>query len=561
MDASGAAQSRIMGHGVAALDETPTIWEERVAYVLERLVDRKLISTGERKSIGDLVLSTGEPLDRTLCGLLLAEERDLADAFAGIFGFDRFEAQETDGVEFARLLSPQFLLSARVFPVSENEAGIRVALADPTDLLGLKGCEFALQRSIIPVIATSSELDALFARLSTNEDAVNDGDGADLASDDAERLKDLASAEPAVKKCNSLVSDAVKARASDIHIEPDERAFRVRFRVDGALIERDSLSVRQGLAVISRFKILSNLDIAERRRPQDGRFTFPVAGRAVDLRLSVTPNVYGEGAVLRLLQRDEIALDLSALGFSEEAAARLHRLTDRPNGILLLTGPTGSGKTTTLYALLRRLARRDVKILTIEDPVEYRIDGISQCQVNPAIGLTFASALRSFLRHDPDIMMVGEMRDLETARTAVQAALTGHLVLSTLHTNDAPSAVTRLLDMGVEDYLIASTLIGVVAQRLLRRTCNKCDGAGRISDAVEGVCPRCAGSGFYGRIAVTEILESDDALRAGVKDRKTAAELAQIARGAGFVTMREDGEAKIAAGVTTSAELLKAIAE
>ena len=534
---------------------------DRLAIALDRLVEVGAISARDRKTIEELVIRSNEPLDRAICGLALIDENSLAESFAEIFVLDRLDARRAASPDLASCMSPEFLAGARVFPVARSDRDVFVALADPTNLAGLNGCEFALRSKAVPVIATATEIDALLRRIDGDAERPDDAEPSAYVSDDAERLKDLASAEPAVRKCNSLIGEAIRARASDIHIEPDERAYRVRLRVDGALLERESLPARQGLAVISRFKILSNLDIAERRRPQDGRFTFPVAGRPVDLRISVTPNVYGEGVVLRLLQREDIALDLAALGFSGETAARLHRLSDRPNGILLLTGPTGSGKTTTLYALLRRLAERDVKILTIEDPVEYRIDGISQTQVNPAIGLTFASALRSFLRHDPDIIMVGEMRDLETARTAVQAALTGHLVLSTLHTNDAPSAVTRLLDMGVEDYLVASTLIGVVAQRLVRRVCGDCGGAGEVPNAADGRCPRCAGSGFFGRVAVAELLEVDEALRSAVKGRPTAAELARAARGSGFVTMKEDGEAKIKAGVTTRGELLKAIAE
>jgi general secretion pathway protein E len=533
---------------------------DRIAFVLDRLVDARLISPRDSVAVREIAMRSNEPIDRAICGLALADENALAASLAEIFRFERVETRTAVDPALARAISSEFLVTHRVFPFARREGVVRAALADPTDWFGLRGCEFALQSEAVPVTATAAELDALMRWIEGGESAVDTVPQRDLSSD-AERLKDLASAEPAVRKCNSLIADAVKARAFDIHIEPDERAYRVRLRVDGALAERESLSLRQGLAVISRFKILSNLDIAERRRPQDGRFTFPVAGRPVDLRISVTPNVHGEGVVLRLLQREDVALDLGALGFAEETAARLHRLSDRPNGILLLTGPTGSGKTTTLYALLRRLARRDVKILTIEDSVEYRIEGISQTQVNPAIGLSFASALRSFLRHDPDIIMVGEMRDLETARTAVQAALTGHLVLSTLHTNDAPSAVTRLLDMGVEDYLVASTLIGVVAQRLVRRLCDSCEGTGQGPGSEKCVCSRCAGSGFYGRVAVAELLEVDEAMRAGVKGRPTAAELTGIARRGGFVTMKEDGEAKIAAGVTTRRELMKAIAE
>ncbi len=530
-----------------------------VEFALRQLASMALIAERDRRQLSDLVEKSREPLDSAICGLALVSEENLADAFAAIFNCARADAAIDP--ELHRALSLEFLKSTRSFPLCDFEGRILVAVADPTDSTGLRGCEFALRKRAARVIATASELEALFRRIEPKTDLNVEVNLIPAGGGDAERLKDLASAEPAVRLCNRLVADAVKARASDIHLEPEERAYRVRFRIDGALFERESLTVQQGLAVISRFKILSNLDIAERRRPQDGRFSFPVAGRPVDLRISATPNVHGEGVVLRILQRTDVAFDLEALGFTSKAAAQLHRLSDRPNGILLLTGPTGSGKTTTLYALLQRLARRDIKILTIEDPVEYRIAGVSQTQVNPSIGLTFASALRSFLRHDPDIIMVGEMRDLETARTAVQAALTGHLVLSTLHTNDAPSAVMRLLDMGVEDFLMASTLIGVVAQRLVRKTCAECGGPAIPRDLSKQPCGKCEGSGFYGRLAIAEVLEIDEPLRSAIKNHPTATDLGRIARESGFINMRSDGEAKIATGLTTRQELTKAIAE
>ncbi|MFZ5616938.1 MAG: GspE/PulE family protein [Pseudomonadota bacterium] len=532
-----------------------------VAETLDALSARGLIAASDCAAIEKLAAADRRPLDLAICGLALAGEEALASGFAEIVGCERLPAAASVDLALAKKTSAAFLAATRTVPVSERDGEALVAIADPTDLTGPRGCAFALGCPVRPVIATATEIDAFLRQLDADHDVSSEREvSLEVNGGDAERLKDLASAEPAVRLCNRLVAEAVKARASDIHLEPEERSFRVRFRVDGSLVEREALTIAQGLAVVSRFKILSSLDIAERRRPQDGRFTMPVGGRPIDMRISATPNVHGEGVVLRLLQRDDVSFDLEALGFTPEAAALLYRLSDRPNGILLLTGPTGSGKTTTLYALLQRLAARDVKILTIEDPVEYKIDGVSQTQVNPAIGLTFAHALRSFLRHDPDIIMVGEMRDLETARTAVQAALTGHLVLSTLHTNDAVTAVTRLLDMGVEDYLVASTLLGVVGQRLVRKICSLCGGASGPRDLATAPCPRCEGSGFYGRLAIAEILDVDEALRATIKGRPTAAELLRIARANGFRSLKEDGEAKIAKGLTTRQELLKAVA-
>lgn len=545
-------------NGAPAADESRAT---RLDGALRQLASVGLLSERDCGSLASLVAKSREPLDVAICGLALASEERLADALAGSFGWRRIDATFAVDQSLHAGVSREFLAANRTFPICEHNGVIHVAVADPTDLAGVRGCEFAFRKPVEPVIATASEIDALFRQIEEESDPAADAGIPLSAGDDAERLRDLASAEPAVRLCNRLVAEAAKARASDIHLEPEERAYRVRLRIDGALVERENLSVKQGLAVISRFKILSNLDIAERRRPQDGRFSFPVAGRPVDLRISATPNVHGEGVVLRLLQRSDVSFDLEALGFTPETASRLYRLSDRPNGIILLTGPTGSGKTTTLYALLQRLAERDVKILTVEDPVEYKISGVSQTQVNPAIGLTFANALRSFLRHDPDIIMVGEMRDLETARTAVQAALTGHLVLSTLHTNDAPSAVMRLLDMGVEDYLVASTLAGVVGQRLVKKCCSACGGLSGPRDLSVEPCSQCEGSGFYGRLAIAEILEVDDALRSAIKGEPTAAELTRIARASGFVGMKEDGDAKVARGQTTRQELLKAVAE
>jgi len=526
---------------------------------LRGLVDLGLLNERACAALRQTLETSREPLDRAISTLALAAEEDVATAFASIFGCGVLESAAAIDLSPCAGLSSAFLKRCRTAPFKTIGGELFAALADPTDLTGLRGCAFALGADVTPVIATGVEIDDLLSRLEPDGGGAEDERDAFDPSLDAERLRDMASAEPAVRLCNRLIAEAAKARASDIHLEPEERQYRVRLRIDGVLVEHETLALRQGLSAISRLKILSNLDIAERRRPQDGRFSFPVAGRAMDLRISTAPNVHGESVVLRLLERNAVALDLPALGFTAEAAAQLHRLSDRPNGIILLTGPTGSGKTTTLYALLQRLAKTNKKILTIEDPVEYAIAGVAQTQANPAIGLDFAAALRSFLRHDPDIIMVGELRDLETARTAIQAALTGHLVLSTLHTNDAPSAVTRLIDMGVDDYLVASTLLGVVGQRLVRRACPACAGRTGPRDLGAPVCARCEGSGFHGRVAIAEILEPDDALKRLMRRSVTAGELGEAARAGGFRTMAEDGEAKVASGLTTHPELQRAI--
>ena len=378
-------------------------------------------------------------------------------------------------------------------------------------------------------------------------------------SSDIDHLKDMASAKPIVRYVNRMITEASNARASDIHIEPTADETQVRLRIDGRLRDFDTIPAGQGLSVVSRLKILSDIDIAEQRRPQDGRMSFAVGGHTIDLRLSTAPTVNGESLAIRLLDQSQTSFSLGQLGFYEETSGELQKwIAAAPNGIILVTGPTGSGKTTTLYALLKLLATGDRKILTIEDPVEYQLSGVNQSQVSPAIGVTFATALRSFLRHDPDIIMVGEMRDAETARIAIRAAMTGHLVLSTLHTNDAASAVTRLLEMGVEDYLVASTLLGVVGQRLVRKTCSMCKKSGAPKPPKMETCSQCNDTGFYGRLVLSETLTIDEPVRQAIKRGATAHSIRQAAMTQGFQSLLDDGRAKIADGLTTTDEVTHA---
>lgn len=439
-----------------------------------------------------------------------------------------------------------FLRKHRLAPLTESEDDAVVCAAVlPPDYEEIRALEAVLERPVVITIATNTEFERMAAAF--KEPARQTDIRAAVANDrDASRLKDLASEEPVVRLVSRLIAGAKEARASDIHIEPGDRETSVRLRVDGRLVEHERLAPAEGLAAVSRIKILAGLDIAERRRPQDGRFSFSVAGREIDLRASTVGTNNGESLVLRLLDAAATTEDLRALGFSEAARASAADLLARPNGIVLVTGPTGSGKTTTLYAFLKSLATGERKMLTIEDPIEYRLGGVAQSQVNVAAGVTFASALRSFLRHDPDVMMVGEIRDLETARIAVQAALTGHLVLSTAHTNDAVSAVTRLRDLGLEPYLIAETLNGVVAQRLVRRVCPTCAGAG---------CETCRGTGYFGRVALVETLAVDDAVREAIRSNAGETDLRALAKKAGVAALADDARAKIAAGVTTAEEV------
>jgi general secretion pathway protein E len=391
-----------------------------------------------------------------------------------------------------------------------------------------------------------------------------------------EHLKDMASEAPVIRMVNLIMQRAVEARASDIHVEPFEQRLKVRFRVDGVLKEVEAPPVRSTAAVISRIKIMAKLNIAERRLPQDGRIKLQVQGKELDLRVSTVPTMYGESVVIRLLHKESIVLDFAALGFEGDALQRFLDVLALPHGIILITGPTGSGKSTTLYTALHRINTPERKIITVEDPVEYQLEGVNQIQTKPQIGLTFANALRSIVRQDPDVIMIGEMRDLETARIAVQSALTGHLVLSTLHTNDAAGGVTRLMDMGLEDYLITSTVNGILGQRLVRRLCPHCREAyPALPEMVEELrlrrfapegevrlyhphgCEQCDGLGYKGRLAILEFLIMSDDLRRLVMTHAQARQIEEQALKEGMHTMYEDGLRKAIAGLTTIEEVLR----
>ncbi len=376
-----------------------------------------------------------------------------------------------------------------------------------------------------------------------------------------EDLLEAANDAPIIRMLNALLTQAAKDGASDIHIEPYERASSVRFRVDGTL--REVVQPNRGLhaALISRLKIMAELDIAEKRLPQDGRISLRIGGRAIDVRVSTLPSAHGERAVLRLLDKTESKFTLEGLGMNGELLASFQRLVQQPHGIVLVTGPTGSGKTTSLYASLQTVDTGTTNVLTVEDPIEYELPGIGQTQVNAKIDLSFAKALRAILRQDPDVIMIGEIRDHETAQIAIQASLTGHLVLATLHTNDAPSAVTRLTDMGIEPFLLSSSLLGVLAQRLVRKLCVECkriDDQGRYQPVG---CDACARTGYKGRTGVYELMVADDKVRGLIHQRAPETELLLAARAAGLRSMREDGEHLVALGITSSAELLRVTRE
>ncbi|HRF63389.1 MAG TPA: type II secretion system ATPase GspE [Candidatus Competibacter sp.] len=528
--------------------------------------------------------STGEGLDTLLVKLGLVSERDLAEAIAArldlplIKPSDYPETPVTNGA-----ISGRFLKESRAIPLAEDEQGLLVAMANPTDDYILSALRLATGKPILPRVAVPSELEAAFERLyGSGRSAMGQiVDSIGLADDltdeeQIQHLKDLASEAPVIRLVNLMTARAVESRASDIHIEPFENRLKIRYRVDGVLREVESPPSRLSAAVISRIKIMAKLNIAERRLPQDGRIQLRAQGKEIDLRVSTVPTLWGESVVMRILDKASVVLDFEMLGFSPRTLERFLEILHLPHGIILVTGPTGSGKTTTLYTALQTINTSERKILTVEDPVEYQLEGINQIQVKPQINLTFANALRAIVRQDPDVIMIGEMRDLETAGIAVQSALTGHLVLSTLHTNDAAGSVTRLLDMGMEDYLLTSTINGILAQRLVRLLCSRCKqpyqalpelieemrlhrfADGRDITLYKPVgCEHCGGTGYRGRAAIMEFLVMSDPLRRLVLKHADAGDLQATAQKEGMDTMYEDGLRKAVAGLTTIEEVLR----
>ncbi|MBM3505299.1 MAG: type II/IV secretion system protein [Alphaproteobacteria bacterium] len=521
--------------------------------------------------IRGLEVASGEPLHHILSRLGFVAEDALAEALAEALGLTLVQAADYPIGPPGAHLSASFLRACRVLPLADDGRTVTVAMADPLDRDTVRALELKLDRRVLPRVAVASELERqlnrLFGHLAGKERPVALAGERDLV-----RLREAATDEPVVRFVNDLIATAVEARASDIHLEPGDGGWRVRLRIDGALRDGPAVGGADHATVTSRIKIMAGLDIVERRRPQDGRSRAIVRGRPIDVRVSCVPTVHGESVVLRILDRAAAPLDLARLGLSPSLRTRLSSALDAAHGVILATGPTGSGKTTTLYAALGRLDRAERKLITVEDPVEYELPGVHQIQVHPAIGLGFPQLLRSILRHDPDVILVGEIRDRETAEIAVQAALTGHLVLTTLHTNDAPTAITRLADMGVEPFLMTSTIRAVVAQRLVRTLCPQCrtvdeEGARTMQRLGHqwhepiyraAGCERCGGTGYAGRTVIAEFLAVDEAMRRAILDRVDAPGLAAVARAADYVPMREDGFVKVLAGETSLAEVLRA---
>lgn len=536
-----------------------------------------LISEADAARAQSVAAETSQPFDVALLHLGLIAEPQLVDAVSQLWKLPVFEAPHVPQEPVAAdVLELSFLHHNRLLPMSIDSEKTVVAMVDPADHRSIEAMRFAFGQPVEVGVIAPSVFEAAFSRLYGelgNSDALDGESSSD--HDDLARLQDGASEAPVVRWVNQMIGRAVEAHASDIHLEPTLSGLRVRERLDGVLQDRASPPAGMSASIVSRIKIMARLNIAERRLAQDGRIRQAVKGKDVDFRVSTTPTIHGESVVLRILDRGSVDLKLEALGYEGAPLKRLRHMLARPHGIVLATGPTGSGKTTSLYAALTELNEPDRKILTVEDPVEYQLAGINQVQVQPQIGRSFASTLRSFLRQDPDIMMVGEIRDLETAQIAVQAALTGHLILSTLHTNDAASAITRLLDMGVEDFLLTSTLEGILAQRLVRRLCSSCKESyaptigqkDRLKLNSEQKlyrakgCARCKQSGYSGRISIVEVLEMDETLRELIMARASASQIRAAAIASGMRPLFEDGVAKACAGVTTMDEVLRVTEE
>ena len=533
---------------------------------LEWLVSQRRLTAVLAERVARVQSETCDRLAGVVLKLGLLSEISLAADLSAYTGLPQLDSSSLPSSPvLPSNINAEFLRSRELLPLSATADKIRFACWDALDEYGPRALQFALRCPVALHIATRTQirrgLESLYPRTEDNSAAGHIT--SDVEEEEVDRLKDLASDAPVIRLVHRLIDAAISACASDIHLEASEGALNVRFRLDGMLRELESHPKELAAPVVSRIKVMAGLNIAERRLPQDGRIRVTIQGKEVDFRVATTPTLHGESVVLRILDRRDVALNFDALGFDPDLQALLKQAIDRPHGIVLVTGPTGSGKTTTLYALLKEINTPDKKTITIEDPVEYVLEGLNQVPIRPSIGLTFAQALRAFLRQDPDVLMVGEVRDRETAEVAIQAALTGHLLFSTLHTNSAAGAVTRLLDMGIDDYLLTSTLQIVLGQRLVRKLCADCrvpyepDAAtlerfGLASPSGPWYrsrgCPACQGTGFQGRTAIVEALEMTEPVRAMVLRHADAHALEEAAVKRGMRTMLRHGLERVTAG-------------
>jgi len=556
----------------------------------ERLVERRLLSTDELERVNKLQIEQQSPLTRLIVELGFLSEEDLLPVLRDHFEIPVMSLRDVPNTILPIELPPgigDFFKLARMVPVMIDGGELVVATTDPLDVSRLHALELAAGVRVKPVLAREKEIAARIEALYSSSYAPDGGQEAvehqleGLGDEeDVAHLRDMASEVPVIRLVNQMLVRALESRASDVHIEPFENQLKVRYRIDGILHEVESPPRQLKAAVISRLKILAQLNIAERRLPQDGRIKTRLAGKDVDLRIATVPTLYGESVVIRLLERGQIFTELDTLGFPPGPLAHFNEMILKPHGMILVTGPTGSGKTTTLYGALQKINDPGKKIITIEDPVEYQLSGVNQIHVKPQIGLTFANGLRSIVRQDPDVIMVGEIRDAETAEIAVQAALTGHLVFSTLHTNDAAGAISRLLEMGVQDYLLSSSLLGVLAQRLVRRLCPSCRKevpfaniaglteelnlreANSLSTVWEATgCSACSGTGYLGRVGIFELLPVTSEICKVISQRADAGVIRNLAVQQGMRLLREDGWDKVRQGLTTLAEVLRVTRE
>lgn len=544
------------------------------------LVGEGLVTVDDLQRARDIQAESGEALTRVLVEEGMVDETRLVRILASHIGVEFVNLTEVSVDRGAAALIPETLARRYgVIPYAFDDDSILVAMVDPSNVLVVDDIRAITGMRVLPRISTRSDVDDAIRRMGSYDESVSDL--ADLVTED-DVSEDLSTIEaaveeaPIVKLVNTLVTRAVNERASDIHVEPGERDLRIRFRIDGVLHEVMSTPRSVSGAVVSRLKIMAELDIAERRVPQDGRVSLRVSGRPIDLRVATLPSIYGEKVVIRILDKDDAILELGELGFLPYSLGRFEQSYTKPYGTILVTGPTGSGKTTTLYSTLNILNDASMNIITVEDPVEYRLPGVTQVQVNRKAGLQFANVLKAILRSDPDIVLVGEVRDGETAKIAVEAALTGHLVLTTLHTNDASSSIGRLVDMGVEPYLVASALDSILAQRLARRICDRCkapkqatgdlvrqmgfdpdEGPVTIYDAVG--CKYCSDTGYRGRISLNEVLLVSEEIQRLSVERRPSDEIKAVAVEQGMKTLRSDGMDKVKLGLTSLKEVLRVV--
>ncbi len=551
--------------------------------IAKKLLESSLVSQEQISKALDTQKSEGGSLSYNLVKTGAISEMAFAEFMGQVYNVPAVDLEESEtGGDVVALIPAEVATKFQVVPVGREGRVLTVAMANPDNIFAIDDIKFITGLEVRPVVATESAIKRSIDRLYDSADSLasvmrdmeEDFEIVEDYDDDIAAEAEQASDAPVVKLVNSLISDAVSKLASDIHVEPYEKSMRVRFRIDGMLHEMMSPPFRMKGAIISRLKIMAELDIAEKRVPQDGRIKIRIAGKPIDLRVSTLPTIYGEKVVMRILDKSNLQIDLMKFGFEQEALAKFLTAIESPYGLVLVTGPTGSGKTTTLYSSLSRINKPYTNVMTAEDPVEYNLDGINQVNVHEEIGLTFAAALKAFLRQDPNIVMVGEIRDLETGSIAIKAALTGHLVLSTLHTNDAPSSINRMIDMGIEPFLVASSVNMIVAQRLVRRLCLKCrvettmheetlselgidESPEELTSFEAKGCIACNDTGYSGRQGLYEVMPVDGNVREMILERKSIAEIKEYVVKAGMLTLRMDGLAKFKKGITSLEEILR----